>query len=167
MQLQADLHTAYRLEGQALSAKLEAAREVTSSLNAKAARFFALGLAEKDQLKRFLYFFLTLEVETHAVYGRIDHASKLSKLLSENCAHGPATKKLLQTQVDSLKNLYDRFVWCATCIWSELDETDISQFKLLKGARDDIAHGTTAEPPVGFARQAELLARKVLWSGDA
>lgn len=167
MQLQAELHTAYRLEAQALSAKLESAREVTSSLNAKAARFFALGLAEEDQLKRFLYFFLALEVETHAVFGRIDHASELCKLLSEEGAHGQATTKLLEKQVDSLKNLYDRFVWCAKCVWVELNETDVSQFKLLKGARDDIAHGSTSEPPAGFARQAELLARKVLWSGDA
>ncbi|GAA0756861.1 hypothetical protein [Ideonella azotifigens] len=166
MQLHAELYTAYNLQGPQLAGKLEAAREVTTSLNAKAARFFALGLGEKDQLKRFLYFFLALEVETHAVYGRIDHASELCKLLSDKGSHGQAATKLLQTQVDNLKNLYDRFVWCATCVWSKLNDTDISQFKLLKGARDDIAHGSTSEPPVGFARQAELLARKVLWSAN-
>lgn len=164
MQLHAELYTAYNLEGSLLSEKLEVARQLTSSLNAKASRFFALGLAEEDQLKRFLYFFLALEVETHAVYGSIDHATQLCKLLNGNAAHGQAATKLLQTQVDSLKNLYDRFVWCATCVWPKLSDADISQFKLLKGARDDIAHGSASEPPVGFARQAELLAHKVLWS---
>lgn len=162
MQLHAELSRAYKLEKDVLSEKLEAARDMTSSLNAKAARFFALGLAEVDQLKRFLYFFLALEVETHAVYGRIDHASELCKLLSDKQTHGDASARLLQKQVDSLKNLYDRFVWCATCVWSHLNESDISQFKLLKDARDDIAHGSTSEPPAGFPRQAELLAHKIL-----
>lgn len=41
-------------------------------INIKAARFFSLGMAE-DDLKKFLYFFLALEVETHAVFGRIIH----------------------------------------------------------------------------------------------
>ena len=37
-----------------------------------------------------------------------------------------------------------------------------SGFKQLKTARDDIAHGTLTEPPGGYARQAQQLARKVL-----
>ena len=162
MELRAESHTAYKLPQLALAEKLQAAAALASAINQKASRFFALGLAEKDQLKRFLYFFLALEIETHATFGRIDHADALKKMLDGTSTNSQSTRRLLQTQVHQLKNLYDRFVWCAACVWIKLDESDISQFKVLKGARDDIAHGSASEPPPGFARQTELLAHKIL-----
>lgn len=158
-----ELCTAYKLEQSQLTEKLELATALASTLNQKASRFFALGLAEEDQLKRFLYFFLALEVETHAVFSHIDHPAALKKLFGGAASSGEATTKLIQNQVKSLKNLYDRFVWCAACAWPKLGDDDIAQFKKLKSARDDIAHGSASEPPPGFARLAELLAHKVLW----
>ena len=44
---------------------LDASVKGATTLHERAAKFFALGTAENDQLKRFLYFFLSLEVETH------------------------------------------------------------------------------------------------------
>lgn len=164
IEFRAEMHTSYNLTNSRLAEKLDLATNLASTLNPKAARFFALGLAEEDQLKRFLYFFLALEIQTHAIFGCIDHAAALSKLLDGALLGGQSTAKLFQKQVDGLKNLYDRFVWCATCAWHNLNEGDIAQFKLLKTARDDIAHGSASEPPLGFARHAELLAHKVLWS---
>lgn len=164
MELRAEMYTAYNLANPLLAEKLDIAKNLTSALNPKASRFFALGLAEEDQLKRFLYFFLALEVETHAVFGRLDHAAAIKKLFDGAPVHGESTAKLLQAQVVGLRNLYDRFVWCASCAWPKLDESDLVRFKALKDARDDIAHGSASEPPTGFARQVELLAHKVLWS---
>lgn len=164
MEMHAELYTSYKIDSSRLSEKLSLATSLASTLNPKASRFFALGLAEEYQLKRFLYFFLALEVETHAVFGRIDHAAALTKLLDSAASHGRSTSTLLQKQLDNLKNLHDRFVWCAACAWPKLTEADIDQFKELKGTRDDIAHGSASEPPPGFARLAELLAHKVLWS---
>jgi hypothetical protein len=163
-EMRAEMYTSYNLANPQLTQKLEFAKSLTEKLNPKASRFFALGLAEEDQLKRFLYFFLALEVETHAVFGQIDHAAALAKLLDGTAERPQSTTKLLEVQIERLTNLYDRFVWCATFVWPNLNDTDITQFKTLKGARDNIAHGTTSEPPLGFARQAELLAHKVLWS---
>lgn len=164
MECRAEMYTAYNLANPQLTEKLDLAKTLTAALSPRASRFFALGLAEEDQLKRFLYFFLTLEVETHATFGRIDHAASVAKLLDNSSARVQSTMKLFGAQVDGHRNLYDRFLWCATCAWTKLNDTDIAQFKALKDARDDIAHGTTSEPPLGFARQAELLAHKVLWS---
>lgn len=164
MQIRADMYSSYNLARSQLVDKLSDAKRLTATLNQKAGRFFALGLAEEDQLKRFLYFFLALEVETHAAFGRIDHATNLGRLLNAQSLHTEATNKLLGTQVSNLRNLYDRFVWCAACVWLGLHDEDIARFKALKSARDDIAHGAASEPPHGFARQAELLAHKILWS---
>lgn len=141
---------------------LKGAVALAPRLNTKAARFFALGMAEEDDLKKFLYFFLALEVETHAVFGRIDHAQALRKLLDPASPPIPTAIALLQRQADQLRNLFDRFVWCAACTWTGITDADVAQFKTLKDTRDDIAHGTIAGPPGGSAQLVQQLARRVL-----
>ena len=144
---------------------LAATVERAPTLHQRAAKYFSLGTAEKDELKKFLYFFLSLEVETHSVFGRIDHAAALRRQLlgDGTSAPRPSTFALMTRDISKWNNLFDRFVWCATCAWPNLVDDDITLFKALKKARDDIAHGQASEPPSGFARQAELLAHKVLW----
>jgi len=158
--------TVSRALGQARAIEvLDATVQRAPNLHQRAAQYFALGTAEDDQLKKFLYFFLSLEVETHAVFGRIDHARKLrSQVLRDGTsAPRPSTADLITRDITNWDNLFDRFAWCATCAWPGLVDDDIELFKQLKKARDAIAHGRASEPPVGFARQAELLAHKVLW----
>jgi len=161
--VKAEAYVSRALEGTTLAGKLSDATRRAPKLNPRAARFFALGMGEDDQLKRFLYFFLALEVETHAVFGRIDHQAQITQLLSGSASPSSATLSLLGSQVAALINLFDRFVWCASCVWKDLTETDIGLFKELKSARDAIAHGRASEPPSGFARSAEILTQKVLW----
>jgi hypothetical protein len=163
LEISASMYASRALDGPTLTSKLAAATTHAPSLNREAARFFSLGAGEDDQLKRFLYFFLALEIETHAVFGRVDHRRHTVSLLSGVGKPSPATVDLLMTQVESLANLFDRFVWCATCVWTNLTEEDVALFKALKDARDSIAHGRASEPPAGFARSAELLAHRVLW----
>jgi len=138
-------------------------------LHQRAAKYFALGTAEDDQLKKFLYFFLSLEVETHAVFSRINHAQKLRTQLLRDGKDEPrqSAADLIARDVSKWHSLFDRFVWCATCTWTNLADDDIKLFKELKGARDAIAHGRISEPPVGSARTAELLAHKILWAQHA
>lgn len=147
-----------------LVAGLQDTAALAPRINIKAARFFTLGMAEDDNLKKFLYFFLALEVETHAVFGRIDHVRALQQLVDPASTPLPSTLALLKKQTDQIHNLFDRFVWNAACAWSGITEADVQQFKQLKNARDDIAHGTLTEPPGGYANLAQQLARKVLRS---
>ena len=155
-------HVTQGISEQQLKTGLQAAAILVPQLNPKAARFFALGLGEDDELKKFLYFFLTLEVQTHAAFARIDHAGAFQKLLDPASPSNPSVVALLQRQADQLRNLFDRFVWCTACAWSGIDDADVEQFKRLKSARDDIAHGSVHAPPSGYARLAEQLALKVL-----
>lgn len=165
MEFHAEAYVSRSAEREELSNKLQAVAQRASRLNQKAAGFFALGVGEEDQLKKFLYFFLSLEIETHAVFGRIDHRNKVESAVEANQAVRPALAALLERQVSSLGNLLDRFVWCATCRWTGLTDNDVAMFKTLKEARDAIAHGRASEPPPGHARSAELLAHKILWHG--
>lgn len=147
---------------------LDASVKRAPKLHQRAANYFSLGTAEDDQLKKFLYFFLSLEVETHAVFGRIDHARKLQGQVLRSGARAPrlSAAALITRDIAKWGNLFDRFVWCATCSWPGLADEDIKLFKELKSARDAIAHGQESVPPAGFARKAELLAHKILWCGS-
>lgn len=147
-----------------LTADVQAVAILAPKLNSKAARFFALGLAEKDELKSFLYFFLAIEVQTHAAFGRIDHVKAVQSLAASVAPPVPSLAALLKRQTDQLRNLFDRFVWCAAFGWVGVSDADVAQFKNLKTARDDIAHGSASEPPAGYAGQAQQLARKILRS---
>jgi hypothetical protein len=144
---------------------LDASVSRAPKLNERAARSFALGTAETDNLKKFLFFFLSLEIETHAAFRRISHAKQFRAQLmrDETGLLRQSTFDLISRDIAQWTKLLDRFIWCANCCWSRVEESDIAVFKELKKARDDIAHGNTSEPPAGFARKAELLAHKVLW----
>lgn len=168
-----DIHgkmTAFRLLEEARAVEiLDASIERAPRLHQSAAKYFALGTAENDQLKKFLFFFLSLEVETHAVFGRIDYAQSLKNQVFRDGAGPlrPSAAHLMIRDVAKSGNLFDRFVWCATCSWKSLADDEIKLFKELKNARDAIAHGRASEPPPGFARKAELLAQKILWGQEA
>ena len=160
-----ELTVSRKLEAITVGDKIESSVAKAPKLHQRAANYFALGCAENDQLKRFLYFFLSLEVETHAVFGRISDRANTASLLPVGSPGSrlPSSVELLVSKVTALDNLFDRFVWCANTFWTHLAEDDVALFKKLKGARDAIAHGRESEPPAGFARSAELLAHKVLW----
>lgn len=161
LEFKGELSTSFAMEPNLIQLRLDAAASFARSLNDRVAKFMALGQGEDDQMKRFLYFFLALEIETHAAFGRLNHAKGVSALLTDAAAESPASL-LLSTQVSELKGLYDRFVWCAACEWRHLRAEDVDLFKRLKQARDSIAHGTTSDPPAGYARLAERLAIRVL-----
>jgi len=146
---------------------LDACVDSAPKLHRRAAYYFSLGLAETDKLKKFLYFFLSIEVSTHAVFKRYTKPDPLRGrvLRSGTDELRQSTAKLIARDIAAWRNLSDRFVWCATVAWPTLTEDDIETFKELKGARDAIAHGESSEPPAGFARKAELLAHGILSSG--
>jgi hypothetical protein len=146
----------------AVSDCLEGAVALAPRLDARSAHFFALGTAEEDELKKFLYSFLALEVETHTVFKQINHAQALRALFDSESSPRPAAIALLQRQVDQLRTLLDRFVWCATFVWTGVTEEDVAEFRAFKKTRDQIAHGEIDVPPGGAARLVQQLACKVL-----
>jgi hypothetical protein len=163
VEIRAEGYASRALDADSLSRGLQAVSDRASHLNQRAAGFFALGVAETDQLKKFLYFFLSLEIETHAVFGKIKHRALLQSAVVEHQAARTTTISLLERQVTGLGNLLDRFAWCSASRWHHLSDDDVETFKRLKDARDAIAHGRASEPPQGYARTAELLAHKILW----
>lgn len=79
-----------------LTADLATAVQLAGRLNPKVARFYSLAMHEDDELKKFLYYFLAIEIETHAAFSRIDHAAALRGLLHPTSQPRPAALTLLQ-----------------------------------------------------------------------
>lgn len=159
----AEGYASFKLDQNVLRDRLSKSIRLADTLSPKASGLFALGLDETDEFKKFMCFFLALEVETHAVFGKIDQAASLQRMVHGSAILRNSIVQLLERQSKTLSNLFDRFVWCATFSWSNVTDADVDQFRALKNARDNIAHGTTSHPPPGFARMAEKLAHKVFW----
>lgn len=131
-----------------------------NKIDGKSASFFYLALSEKDALKRFLYFFLAIEIVTHSSFGAVDHERCVAKFSGKRAKAWTRDLSFLR-EVKKWSNLRDRFLWCALFVWTHLSEEDVETFARLKKTRDDIAHGNIREPNAGDIGAAELLATKL------
>lgn len=141
-----------------LQARATSAISLAKALRPKVSRFLRLALEESDPLKRFLYFFLAIEVETHAVFGRLEHSSNLTSLVVPPARIAGSTHRFFASQVERVKTLRDRFVWCAMCAWENLSDQDVDAFLRAKKIRDEIAHGSIVVPPADAVVAVERLA---------
>ena len=150
-----------RLSADQASERLASAMGIASGMKQKVARFFQLAIHEEDPLKRFLYFFLAIEIETHATFATIDHPKNISRLVLPP-THAVATAQaFFEGQRQKWTNLRDRFEWCVLCAWPHLSDSDVDDFKRLKTIRDEIAHGSLATPPSDSVLIVEKLAAKL------
>lgn len=154
-------YSSTRLSGKDVEATVKQSISLATQINPRVARFFHLALQEDDLLKRFLYFFLSIEIETHAVYSSIDHFAHIASLVNNPSRIRTSTIEYFENQRERCTTLKDRFVWCAFCVWTHLNDSDIDEFRRLKKIRDDIAHGSIAAPPADSVRAAEKLAAKL------
>jgi len=113
-------------------------------------------------LKRFLYFFLTIERHTHATFKKIDHSQQIMNFAKAPDRVKTTLSEFLLSQTERWKNVLDRFMWCAITEWNHLDDKDVASFKALKDVRNQITHGEIASPPAESVLQIERLAKKLL-----
>jgi hypothetical protein len=144
-----------------LQTTLNSFKKLANKINPRVSRFIHLAQQEEDPLKRFLYFFLAIEIETHSVYTSIEHSKHLAKLINVQSHIKIASTNLFESHREKITNLKDRFIWCAMCVWTHLNDSDIDSFKRLKKIRDEIAHGSISVPPGDSVVNAEKLAVKL------
>lgn len=161
VELKCEMYVSHDFPACKLEEKLIKSVEFAESISPKVSNLFSLGLTEKDEFKKFIYFFLALEVATNAIFEKIENHEK-------NKIH-PVGHPSVSRSVDPPKRhkrkkpgLMDKFIQCRKVVWTQLLDDDIEQFKKLKKVRNKIAHGSSYEPPDGYAHLAEQLARKIL-----
>jgi hypothetical protein len=157
-ELKASAYVSRKLPMDSLQATVDRTTSLAARINPKVSRFFHLALEEDDPLKRFLYFFLSIEIETHAAFSSIDHSAHIARLINSEDRVRAVSTSFFEAQRERWTTLNDRFVWCALCIWTHVSDSDIEEFKRLKKIRDDIAHGSIAEPPAESVSAVERLA---------
>lgn len=145
-----------------LESSLKNALQFASSLNPRVADFMHLGFQEKDRLKKFLYFFLSIEIETHATFKTIEHEKFLTELIASPSDKVKNTvSSLFFAQHKKLNSLKEHFIWCVICKWKHLSDLDVETFSKLKKIRDDIAHGSISVLPTGAEHEAEKFILKI------
>jgi hypothetical protein len=141
---------------------LNKALQFASRLNPRVATFMHLGFQEGDRLKKFLNFFLSMEIETHATFKAIEHEKFLADLIAFPSAQVKnSVSSLFLAHHNKLNSLKDRFVWCVICKWKHLSDLDVETFSKLKKIRDDIAHGNISLIPPGAELEAEQFVIKI------
>lgn len=134
---------------------------LAASMSPKISGFFQLALEEDDPLKRFLYFFLTVERQTHATFASVDHRGHLTSLTNGPARVRTSMADFLVAQSERWKALQERFIWCALSVWTQLTDADVDSFKKIKRVRDQLAHGEIATPPEDSVLAVEQLAKKL------
>lgn len=134
---------------------------LAASMSPKISRFFLLALEEDDPLKRFLYFFLTVERQTHAAFASVDHRGHIGSLTNGPARVRTSMADFLVAQSERWKALQERFIWCALSVWTQLTDADVDSFKEIKRVRDQLAHGEIATPPAHSVLAVEQLAKKL------
>ena len=157
----ATLSTSRLVEDGEIKDRLSDAIGRAGKLNAKVARFHHLALYEDDLLKKFLYFFLAIEINTHATFSNIDHPQMFLSIFAPPSRVTASAKQLFDKQRESWRAVRDRFVWCVVCAWPDLSDSDVEDFIKLKNIRDNIAHGNISVPPGWAVTSAEKLATKL------
>lgn len=143
-----------------LNAVLADAGTLAASLEPRVSRFFQLGMHDQDDLKKFLYCFLAVEIGVHRAFGKATKAQHLANAATINGRVDASVLQLLENR-DNWTALADRFVWCVGSVWTHMGDSDIAEFKRLKRIRDDIAHGNIASPDAAAVKSIEALAKKI------
>lgn len=161
IQVRAEVYVAKRMGSDDAAAFLERANSLAATISPKVSRFFQLALEEDDPLKKFLWFFLTIERQTHAAFTSMDHPSHMASILRSPDRVHAASVEFFGGQLERWTTLSDRFVWCAISVWTHLGDADVAAFRRLKKVRDQIAHGELASPPADAVAEIEKLAAKL------
>lgn len=161
LEMSATLYGSQPMKENEIKIYLEKSIKDSNLIDKKTANFYFLGLNESDTLKKFLYFFLFTEIKTHKTFESIDHEAHLSQLIAPQERLSTSLQSLFSKQRDSWRSLGDRFVWCAACVWKDLSDDDIKQFKKLKDQRDAIAHGRISVPEASAVDAVKKLATKL------
>ncbi len=150
------------LDDATLHERVGTAATLVERLQSEAAKFFELGLGEKDDLKAFIYFFLSIEISTHQRFQSNDHTALFQKLDRAEGKIQNASQVLFKLRNNKIGALKDRFDWCAICIWNEITDDDLKEFKALTKIRNEIAHGDITSANREQVNRVRNLAQRIL-----
>lgn len=158
----AEAYGSSQIDTTSASNKISSALKLSHSILPKVGYFFGLATKEKDRLKKFLYLFLVIEIHTHQTFKELDYAGALTRLhvLPDRIADSAAAFYIDRQK--EAKNLTQRFMWCSILRWSDVCDSDVENFKVVKRIRDRIYHGEEVAEKSLPISEAQSLALKLI-----
>ncbi len=144
-----------------LREKIERSAKLAERIIPRAAELFELGMQETDHLKAFLFFYLTIEISTHRNFKSIEHTARLESFIQPEPRIAESSLALFKIRNEYMKNIQDRFIWCAINIWDEITDSDVEEFKALKKIRDDVGHGARVSISREDVERVRTLAKRI------
>jgi hypothetical protein len=161
IEMRAEIRTGCAVSLSELEDRIKCSGDLATRISSDVSHFFHLALQEDDPLKRFLYFFLTIERQTHATFKSTNHAVQMAGLLQAPERVQVTGAAFFGGQHERWKSLQERFVWCALTVWTHLTDADVDNFVTVKKVRNQIAHGEIAAPPASAVLLVELVAARL------
>ncbi|WP_280564724.1 hypothetical protein [Chromohalobacter sp. 48-RD10] len=131
-------------------------------LDPRATGFLHSAEIETDSVRRFLSYFISVEIATHRAFkstGASSTAILCRDIPPKVSSEGGA---LLERKYAEFRSLVERFTWCSIVSWSSITDSEISELRRLKKIRDDIAHGNNSDVALSDVEAARLLSLAVL-----
>jgi hypothetical protein len=149
------------MKSEDLQKALDTAVSFANSVNTQSAYLFSLGIEERDVVKRFLFFFLTIESEVSRGFKSLSSSAFADAFGSPL---EPSAADLVHDVVTKRQNdLLVKFLWCMKTEFPQLSFDDLNRFIALKKIRDGIAHGSFKQlPNQDEAERAYRLATRIL-----
>lgn len=149
------------MKNEDLQKALDTAASLANSVCSQSAYLFSLGIEEIDVVKRFLFFFLTIESEISREFKSLS-SSAFADVFSSPLE--PPAAVLVRDVVTKRQNdLLIKFLWCMKTVFPQLTFDDLDTFIALKKIRDGIAHGSFQRlPGQDEAAKAYRLAARIL-----
>lgn len=150
------------MKSEELQNRLDAASSFADSISSRSAYLLSLGITERDTVKRFLFFFLSIESEINRIFKCIPSSAFAEAFRSPLDA---PTSELVCKIVTGRNNndLLVKFLWCMQTVLPQLCFDGLLVFKDIKKIRDDIAHGLFQKlPDQDDAAKAYRLAANIL-----
>jgi hypothetical protein len=140
------LESALGMKSEELQNRLDAAASFADSISSRSADLLSLGITERDTVKRFLFFFLSIEAEINRIFKCIPSSAFAEVFRAPLDA---PTSELVCKIVTGRSNndLLVKFLWCMQTVWPQLCFDDLLVFKDIQKIRNDIAHGTFQKLP--------------------
>jgi hypothetical protein len=158
----AEAYTSREADIADIADQLQGCLDLAARVSPKPAKFFHQASQESDAMKKFLFYFLCIEVETHRVFKSIDHTTLLSPTTGLDTRLRTSLSQFAASYGAKIKSLHDRFVLCAHSAWSEATDQHVRTFAELKSTRDKIAHGELSNVSRDDVASARTLASFVL-----
>lgn len=128
----ANLTHANGLDATAIHATLDDAAKLALQLHPDSARCYNLALEEEDGLKRFRYFFLTMEIRTNAVFDHLHDSAFFGTVVTSSSPLKTSLRKVFDGWRTKFDSLEQRFILCATRARQGVTDAGVNEFRRFK-----------------------------------